>query len=268
MSARKRIGITLYTSGQVAQLLGVSPGLVGKWIDNGLLEGFRLPHSKVRRVSHAALEEYAEAHGLREVAQALAATRPVQQPLRNPDREWLTTGRVAQLLGLSSRKVMTLYDAGYLEGHRLPGVGSAAGDRRFSRESVLRYARAYKIRDVVAALVPSVLLVGFPEPLARQLAALLPEGCRVDCASGVVRAALLWQRYRHGRVVLDGALGGERCRELAGVLAEEKAAPLVLAVRPEDQPPGWLGVAGVVELPADGLSAESLAGALARVNGG
>jgi excisionase family DNA binding protein len=55
---------TVYTTGQVAKVLGVSPDLVIRLIDSGELEGYRLPqtapakHGGDRRVTKHALVEY------------------------------------------------------------------------------------------------------------------------------------------------------------------------------------------------------------------
>lgn len=40
----------LWTTGQIARACGCCPRTVTKWIDSGKLKGFRLPHSKDRRI--------------------------------------------------------------------------------------------------------------------------------------------------------------------------------------------------------------------------
>lgn len=52
-------GADLYTVGDVARIFGVSPGTVTRWIDRGLLAGFRIPGSRHRRVTRAALDRFA-----------------------------------------------------------------------------------------------------------------------------------------------------------------------------------------------------------------
>lgn len=50
--------------GQVAKLFNVAPRSIAKWFDAGLFPGgFRLPGSGDRRVSRAAVEAFAAAHG-------------------------------------------------------------------------------------------------------------------------------------------------------------------------------------------------------------
>lgn len=52
----------VYTTGEIAVLFGVAAGTVSKWIDRGLLKGFRIPGSMHRRVTYAALEAFAREH--------------------------------------------------------------------------------------------------------------------------------------------------------------------------------------------------------------
>lgn len=52
------------TTGQIAAEAGVSSVTVGRWIDSGLLPGFRIPGSKFRRATRSAFDAFARAHGL------------------------------------------------------------------------------------------------------------------------------------------------------------------------------------------------------------
>jgi two-component system, OmpR family, response regulator RpaA len=45
-----------FTTGQVAKLCMVAPRTASKWIDTGLLEGYKVPGTKDRRVSRDVLE--------------------------------------------------------------------------------------------------------------------------------------------------------------------------------------------------------------------
>lgn len=64
MATRRVDGPHWLTTGQIAALCGVAPRTVSKWIDTGLLKGFRLPGSLDRRVMLADLEAFVEAHGM------------------------------------------------------------------------------------------------------------------------------------------------------------------------------------------------------------
>ena len=52
----------VYTTGQIARICRVSPKTVKKWFDNGDIEGYRIPHSGDRRVTHEALLRFMKAH--------------------------------------------------------------------------------------------------------------------------------------------------------------------------------------------------------------
>lgn len=45
----------LFTTGQISRMYRVSPRTVSKWIDTGILRGYRLPMSKDRRVTRTNL---------------------------------------------------------------------------------------------------------------------------------------------------------------------------------------------------------------------
>jgi hypothetical protein len=51
-----------FTTGDLSSLFGVAPRTVIKWIDSGLLEGFRLPGSADRRVRLESLSAFLAAH--------------------------------------------------------------------------------------------------------------------------------------------------------------------------------------------------------------
>ena len=48
----------IYTTGEVAKLLGININTVIKWFDDGKIEGFRLPGSRERRITHSALLQF------------------------------------------------------------------------------------------------------------------------------------------------------------------------------------------------------------------
>lgn len=54
----------VYTTGQIAKMCSVAPRTVTKWIDKGVLKGYRLPLSKDRRVSHEDLYAFMRSNGL------------------------------------------------------------------------------------------------------------------------------------------------------------------------------------------------------------
>jgi hypothetical protein len=79
---RKRSGrITLtgdtLTSGQIAKLSGVAARTASKWIDRGILKGFRIPGSLDRRVYRSDLVEFLTARGMRVPVELQDVTRRV-----------------------------------------------------------------------------------------------------------------------------------------------------------------------------------------------
>lgn len=49
---------SVYTSGDVARITGTAPRTVSKWIDQGLLKGYRIPGGDARRVTHENLVRF------------------------------------------------------------------------------------------------------------------------------------------------------------------------------------------------------------------
>ncbi|MEY4700750.1 MAG: Mycobacterial persistence regulator [Pseudomonadota bacterium] len=59
------------------------------------------------------------------------------------NREWLTTGQVASILGRTTKTVSKMLDSGVLEGYKV--VLGASSHRKFSRVSLLAYMRQKNI---------------------------------------------------------------------------------------------------------------------------
>ena len=58
MSEEKKV----YTTGEVARLLGININTVIKWFDEGDIKGFRLPKSNERRIPITSLRSFMETH--------------------------------------------------------------------------------------------------------------------------------------------------------------------------------------------------------------
>lgn len=52
------------TTGQAARVAGVAPRTLSKWIDGGLLRGYKVPGSQDRRVRPSDFAEFLRAHGM------------------------------------------------------------------------------------------------------------------------------------------------------------------------------------------------------------
>ena len=54
----------VFTTGQIARVCHVAPRTATKWIDSGVLKGYRLPGSRDRRVTRADLLRFLTEHGM------------------------------------------------------------------------------------------------------------------------------------------------------------------------------------------------------------
>lgn len=52
----------VYTTGDVAEICQVSPRTVSSWFDKGLIEGYRIPGSRDRRIPHDSLIKFMTDH--------------------------------------------------------------------------------------------------------------------------------------------------------------------------------------------------------------
>lgn len=52
------------TTGEVAKICHVAPRTVSKWVDTGLLHGYRIPGSRDRRIPLSQLVEFMRAYGM------------------------------------------------------------------------------------------------------------------------------------------------------------------------------------------------------------
>jgi excisionase family DNA binding protein len=66
----------VFTTQEVADLLEVCSVTVAKWFDTGLLDGYRLPGTKFRRIPRSKLIEFAEARNM-----------PLPEDILNPPSE-------------------------------------------------------------------------------------------------------------------------------------------------------------------------------------
>lgn len=83
----RRKSADVFTTGDVAALCRVAPRTAAKWIDTGLLKGFRLAGSKDRRVTRAELVRFLAANGM----------PPLEEVLGDRPRRILVYGRPPDL---------------------------------------------------------------------------------------------------------------------------------------------------------------------------
>jgi hypothetical protein len=92
-----------YSTGQAARICRVAPRTVGKWVDSGILKGYRIPVSKGRRILRADLLKFlvAQAMPLDLMGELSAEELREQGAVREPDalrpepREEADGGRTA-----------------------------------------------------------------------------------------------------------------------------------------------------------------------------
>lgn len=55
---------TIFTTGQAAKVMGVTPRQVSKWFDSGRLRGYRIPGNQDRRIPKENLLQFMKEHGI------------------------------------------------------------------------------------------------------------------------------------------------------------------------------------------------------------
>lgn len=182
-----------------------------------------------------------------------------------PKATTYTTGQIGRLLGVAPRTVSLWIDKGQLPGYRIPG----SQDRRVTEEDLVRFARQnqipVKLLTGACGPVVRVLAIGLPAALAAALGQALPLAWSLEAAAGVFAAGAAYWREKPAVIVLGATLGRAACVEAATLLLRDRLPPVIVALRPEDQPPGWLDLANVIELPAAGLDGATLAESLGKV---
>ena len=58
------LNASVFTTAQVARICGVSSHMVAKWMNRGMLKGWRLPGGNHRRFHREDVVEFLKAHGL------------------------------------------------------------------------------------------------------------------------------------------------------------------------------------------------------------
>ena len=101
----------IYTTGQIAEICGVSSRTVVKWFDEGELRGYRIPGSKDRRYTHKNLIEFMKKRNMPKI---LIDEYYNQQSNKDEDiaseNKIYTTTEVAKICGVSQRLVVKWID--------------------------------------------------------------------------------------------------------------------------------------------------------------
>ncbi len=146
----------------------------------------------------------------------------------------LTTGQAAKLLRVAPRTATKIFDAGLVDGYRLPG----SKDRRIYRDSLERFMAARGMRN---GHTPRVLLVGLVPAAATELAALLQPDFASTAADTAIRGAAMLADRPAVVVVEVGSVGRGAALELAALAREMNATAKCVCLLTEDdgRPMAW-----------------------------
>jgi excisionase family DNA binding protein len=157
-------------------------------------------------------------------------------------KDVLTTGDVARLCGVTIRTVIKWFEAGRLEGYRLPG----SRDRRFTRAAVERFVHGHGLPAELLAPAregpPRVLVADDDAAVRRLVERCLRELGTLDVATAATgwEAGLRTAAWRPDVLLLDYRLGDTTGEEVAaGVRALDPAyRPAIVVMsaflQPED----------------------------------
>lgn len=112
----------LFTTGRIAKVCKVAPRTVAKWIDSGLLPGYRLPGCTDRRVVGADLVPFLREHGVPIPPEVMAADPLCRVLLVGLDERLETEARawMDPALGFDVRSASTAYHSGIAIGEHWP----------------------------------------------------------------------------------------------------------------------------------------------------
>jgi uncharacterized protein (TIGR02996 family)/excisionase family DNA binding protein len=144
----------VYTTGRIAQILGVAPGTVVRWFDSGKLPGYRIPGTGDRRITRADLvklirqEKYfpppmrerlpVETQGFDAERQAREMSE-FRRKVRSKDP--LTTGDIARICEVRPDTVRRWVDRGIL------GSGLRGNVRLVPRGELLRFLKEHELPE-------------------------------------------------------------------------------------------------------------------------
>jgi len=157
----------------------------------------------------------------------------------------LTTGQLANLMGVTTKTVIAWIDKLSLPAYRLPG----SRERRIPVRDALQFARAHRLdcealahharRQGLIPLSPSVLLASDNPSLVMPLSAARLE---VTVAGNPIQCGLVIAHHFFDAAVIDASLGMAHVRDLAALLATEAPDTLLALLANEDAqdpPPGF-----------------------------
>jgi len=148
------------------------------------------------------------------------------------DRQVFTTGQISRLCRVSVKTVKKWFDSGKLTGFRIPD----SGDRRVTRDSLLRFMRRYDIPTDLLDSQPLKVLAVDDEPQVLDVVSRVigsRDDVEVRKASNGYAALLLLGSWSPDMVIMDlkmpGLDGFEACRRIRALPQTQDTRLLVIS---------------------------------------
>ena len=123
----------VYTTGEAAEICGLSNTIIRKLFDEGKLKGFLIPmRARERRITSNSLIKFMEENSIIK------------------DERYYTTGEIAKICNVSPRTVSSWFDRGRLNGYYIPG----SRDRRITHESLIEFMKENKMYEYLKDNIP------------------------------------------------------------------------------------------------------------------
>lgn len=164
------------TSGEVAKITNVAPRTVAKWIDSGMLTGYRLPGSKDRRVEKTNLLRFMQEH---KMSVHLSSKRNVILYGVQEDQADIIKSLTENELGVNIHVTKDSFSAGVLVGETKPNAILVDSD---DLSSILPMLRAMDLSSAEVIIATS----DDPSKLHGLSVNFLPKPYRVKDAMGII----------------------------------------------------------------------------------
>lgn len=165
---------------------------------------------------------------------------------RPKSRSLLSTGELADALGVGPASVIRWIDSGILRGHRLPSTGHGGTYRRIALREALRFAAAHGLvtESLVRLAADAGLTVPWlPAALVITLDRLRPEdfvGVDVTISGNQIQTGFILAQRAFDLILVDCAIGRSEARSLGSFLRHVRQHVATGAIVSEDdQPADW-----------------------------
>jgi excisionase family DNA binding protein len=148
-----------------------------------------------------------------------------------------TTGQVAKICRVAPRTVTKWFDAGHLQGYRIPG----SPDRRIPREHLIRFLKEYglPLGELEGEGWHKILIIGAEPRVVDRLRELLSEDedYRCEGAQSGFEAGMRTESFHPDTIIIDLTMGRSEALQIARNLRRNARyeAALVIALVDEDE---------------------------------